>query len=479
MKPEILTLRKTLISKPCGLFKGTRRSSWRASVIHDRRGSDDGLPNGLIGQTRSGGSFESSTIGIAGVLKQFDTTGKFKNFNAALAESAKAIDLLKEKAKVSPATFEQLVQGFQGLSGAFASAGLKMTEQVNLVVLMSQALAGLGIRSEQLLQESRALVTGNITEDAAAARMLQITKQQIDSAKTQGRLYDFLTEKLGAFAEAGKVGAGSLNTQFSNLEDALTQLKGIATTEVFKELRDDLAKLIEVLNSPGASANAAGFAAALGTVIDAGKLALGFFQTEIGSTLAKVAVTSLPGVGALTSLPNPLAASFRLGQLEKITAEYAKQEIAILDQIVAAGTLEEKEEARKKIAEAIHDVSESEKTSTGDLLEADVRHLAVLLQMEASFDRHAGTKKEAAASDATNAEQRKKDEDTIARVLGTQVELAKAKATGNVALVASLTEQQRIQELLAKLDKDQVQDKALALAVCLDKDDRRNSDDSV
>jgi type IV secretory pathway VirB2 component (pilin) len=40
-------------------------------------------------------------------------------------------------------------------------------------------LSGLGIRSDQLLQESRALVTGNITEDAAAARILGITKQAI------------------------------------------------------------------------------------------------------------------------------------------------------------------------------------------------------------------------------------------------------------------------------------------------------------
>jgi len=80
-----------------------------------------------------------------------------------MKDSASAISLLKAKAMESPATFEQLVSAFQGISGAAAAAKIPLTQQVDLVVLMSQALAGLGIQSEQIMQESRALLTGNIT----------------------------------------------------------------------------------------------------------------------------------------------------------------------------------------------------------------------------------------------------------------------------------------------------------------------------
>ena len=203
-------------------------------------------------------TIESSTLGIAAIIKQFDTTGRFTNFNAAIGESTKAIELLKKKAVESPATFEQLVTGFQGLTGVFTAGGIKLRQQVDLVVLMSQALAGLGLRSDQLLQEGRALVTGDIDQNALVARTLQITKAEIDGAKEKGRLFDFLAGKLAVFGEAGKLAQGSLNTELSNVGDALTQLKGIATTEVFKEVRSDLAALISLLGDPKAQQFAAG-----------------------------------------------------------------------------------------------------------------------------------------------------------------------------------------------------------------------------
>jgi hypothetical protein len=215
---------------------------------------------------RFNATLESSKLGIAAVLKQFDETGRFANFKDALAASGDAIDLLKEKAKVSPATFEQLVQGFQGLSGAYASAGLKMKQQVDLTVMMSQALAGLGIRSDQLLQESRALVTGNINEDAAAAKILGITKAQVDSARESGQLFEFLTGKLSAFSEAGAVGAQSFDTQLSNIEDALQQLKGVATEEFFNQIKDGLSGINGALSDEKAEQWAAGLGAGLAQI---------------------------------------------------------------------------------------------------------------------------------------------------------------------------------------------------------------------
>lgn len=200
---------------------------------------------------------ENARLGIAAVQKQFDPE-RFKTFADAIAVSGQAIDLLKEKAKVSPATFEQLVEGFQSVTGPATAAGIAMKDQVDLVVLMSQALAGLGIRSEQLIQESRALITGNINADAAAAKILNITAEDIRNAKEAGTLFEFLTGKLKAFEEAGKLGATSWSTLWSNLQDGLTQAAGTATMPLFEVIKSGLEAIV-AFDWEGAGKMAAGY----------------------------------------------------------------------------------------------------------------------------------------------------------------------------------------------------------------------------
>lgn len=141
--------------------------------------------NAIRSGIRFNAALQDATLGIAAIQKQFNPE-RFKNFSDAVNVAASAVDLLKDKATKSPASFQQLVTAFQGVTGAATSAGVSLKQQVDLVVLMSQALAGLGIRSEQILQESRALITGNINEDAMAARILGITKADIEQAKQRG-----------------------------------------------------------------------------------------------------------------------------------------------------------------------------------------------------------------------------------------------------------------------------------------------------
>jgi len=206
-----------------------------------------GLTAGLGAIVKAGVGFnatlETAKLGIAAIQKQFNP-GAFKDFNSAMLVSGKVVDLLKQKAKESPATFEELVTAFQGISGAATSANIPLEKQVDLIVLMSQALSGLGIRSDQILQESRALLTGNINENAAAARILGITKADIDSARESGMLFEFLTEKLSAFSEAGKVGASSFNTLWSNVKDSIQQASAAATIPIFDELKKGMTEIL-------------------------------------------------------------------------------------------------------------------------------------------------------------------------------------------------------------------------------------------
>ena len=248
-------------------------------------------------------TLEQAALGIAAVQKQANPA-KFRTFDDALNASASTIELLKKKAAESPATFEQLVSGLQGISGAATAANIPLRKQVDLVVMMSQALSGLGIRSEQILQESRALLTGNITEDAAAAKLLGITSQDIAKAKEGGQLFEFLSAKMSAFAEAGKRGQNTFATAASNLEDALTQLKGRVAEPIFSALSAEILKINVALGDPKVAASMAQFGQTIASVV---QMVLQLIQALIRNAnllaiLGRGAVTASAGIAAFATV---------------------------------------------------------------------------------------------------------------------------------------------------------------------------------
>lgn len=274
-------------------------------------------------------TLEQAKLGIAAVLKQFDETGKFKTFDDAIEESGKAIDLLKEKAISSPASFSSLVQAFQATAGPMTAANIAMKDQIKLIVNMSQALAGLGIREEQILQETRALITGNINADAAAAKILGITSADITAAKQSGELYEFLTSKISAFAEAGARGAGTLSTLKSNLGDAFEQRTADAAQGLTESLKRFYTEATEFVLSPTFTALFTTLADKVAGIVEQGTALVGWmremsFGTDIFISLTSSAATWLvplvaigaallvirTSLGGLTSIINPLRLVF-------------------------------------------------------------------------------------------------------------------------------------------------------------------------
>jgi hypothetical protein len=286
------------------------------------------IPGAIRGAVQSGIEFnrtlEDARLGIAAVLKQFNPQ-QFATMQQALKASESALDALKKKALESPATLSQLVQTFQAVAAAASSAGIPLEKQVDLVVLMSQTLAGIGIRSEQLIQESRALLTGNITEDAAAARMLEITRAQIEAAKEQGRLYEFLTEKFSAFAEAAQLGTKNLTTAQSNLTDTLQQTFGALTETLFGRLKTSILEVTQEVAKPDFKQGLSEMAGIINGLVQA-TIGLGMFAVRNVSTLASVFTTLTASVVAATAamiafkVASAVGATQFLGLLGAITS---------------------------------------------------------------------------------------------------------------------------------------------------------------
>lgn len=211
-----------------------------------------GLKDRLIEAAKEGVRYnsmlEDSRIAVAGLLRQFDP-GRVKTFSQALEESADVVAKLERRAAESPATFEQLLGGLRALSGPAFAAGIRnVDQQIELTVLLSQAIKGIGLATEQLPQEARAILTGNITEDAQLARSLGITRDDIERARSAGQLFEVLTARLGAFKEAGKASQGSLSTQISNLGDNTKRILGEATKGLTDGVTAAVSKANDVLN---------------------------------------------------------------------------------------------------------------------------------------------------------------------------------------------------------------------------------------
>ena len=271
-----------------------------------------GIPRTIEASVKQGVAFnstlEDARIGIAAVLRQFDPQA-FKTFNDALATSDKALGALQKKALESPATFQQLVGTFQALTGPATGAGIALEKQVDLVVLMSQALAGLGIRSEQLIQESRALITGNINQDAAAAKILGITASDITAAKEAGQLYEFLAGRLSAFSEAGKLSAQTLTVAQSNLKDAVEQTFAAVSRPIFDTLKAGFLSLTADVTKPEFKQGLQDIAANINRIVQAGFALASFGARHVTELATAFQVLAVAVAGAAVGMTAFKAAS--------------------------------------------------------------------------------------------------------------------------------------------------------------------------
>lgn len=179
------------------------------------------------------GQFEQMKIGIASLIsvnsQNITSLGKHINasqkFAMAQKDSAEAIQLLRKANLETPATLTQLTQGFQSALGPAMALGFSIKETVHYSTLMTQAAAAMGVPMDQLAQEMRSILDGNIDNNSIVAKNIGLTNEQIKAHIKQGDVYDFLIGKLSDFGAAGKEMENSWSGLTSSLEDSWNQFK--------------------------------------------------------------------------------------------------------------------------------------------------------------------------------------------------------------------------------------------------------------
>lgn len=232
---SVFTLRRLLAV--VSLFVGTHKLvSW--------------FKRGISAGVQFNAQMETARLGIAGVLKATDKTGQFDNYNDAVEHAAKVLEQIKEIAPETAGTISGLTRGIQAIIGPAREAGVALEDIPRLTLNISQALAALGVKEQEISQEARALFAGDMNDRQNRLNaILGITKDEIKAAKKTGTVYELITDRLEGFSEAGVAAMGTLEGLKSNLKDAFDVQTGIASENLIHSLKELFATLKDFVES--------------------------------------------------------------------------------------------------------------------------------------------------------------------------------------------------------------------------------------
>ncbi len=203
-----------------------------------------------------GSKMETAQLGIGSLIaaqaKLTDATGRElkgrEALNAALALSADQMQKLKIAGLETVATTEQLVVAYQQAVGVGLSVGMNLDQIREVTIKITQAAAALGLPMNQLSEEVRDLLQGNINpRNTRIATALQITNEEVRKWKAAGgsTLADELNTRMEAFGLAGENAAKTWQGVTSNVVEATQTLAGEMTKPLFTQLRDGLQGALE------------------------------------------------------------------------------------------------------------------------------------------------------------------------------------------------------------------------------------------
>lgn len=195
---------------------------------------------------------EQTRIGFAGILTSIaqirDEQGRLVEGAEKYANAVKLSNQLLNELRVAGSqtvlTFQDLVQIAQGIMAPFLSAGGNLKEFSSFVVLLSNAVAAIGLPMNQVVQETRDLLMGTIDMNSQLARSLGITNEMVNRWREQGTLFQELTARLQGFQFASKDVEGSFTGLLSRVKEIFQVFAGMATAKVFEAIKKDLDEFI-------------------------------------------------------------------------------------------------------------------------------------------------------------------------------------------------------------------------------------------
>lgn len=196
-------------------------------------------------------TIETATLGIASAYmtggKYLDSiSGKALSAERALAaaqqDAKQTIEELKVANLQTIATLDQLVRAYQVTLPVALAKGFDRSQVQAFTVAMVQAAGAIGLEMNQLAEETRSLLTGNINpRDSRIAMVLGLRPEDIrEHSKNATQLFNFLMEKLAAYRIAGIEAQNTWAGLWSNFKDIMQQAMGMRLEPLFDVLKYEM-----------------------------------------------------------------------------------------------------------------------------------------------------------------------------------------------------------------------------------------------
>lgn len=196
-------------------------------------------------------TIETATLGIASA---YMTGGKYldavsgkalsaeRALAAAQADSKRTIDELRVANLQTIATLDELVRAYQVTLPVALAKGFDRKQVQAFTVAMVQAAGAIGLQMNQLAEETRSLLTGNINpRDSRIAMVLGLRPEDIrEHSRNATELFNFLMDKLAAYRIAGIESQDTWAGLWSNFKDILQQTMGMRLEPLFDVLKYEL-----------------------------------------------------------------------------------------------------------------------------------------------------------------------------------------------------------------------------------------------
>ena len=200
------------------------------------------------------GQLETSGLGIA---TSFMTGGKYVDqatgkvlqgssaLKAAQADSASTMQQLQVANLQTIATLDQLVRAYQEALPVAMAKGFNRDQVLQFTTAMVQAAGAIGLRMDQLGEETRSILTGAIDpRTSRIATVLGLRNEDIkEHSKNAQQLFDFLMQKLDAYKVAGIESQKTWDGLWSNTKDIALQAGGQTFQPLFDQIKYELVQI--------------------------------------------------------------------------------------------------------------------------------------------------------------------------------------------------------------------------------------------
>jgi hypothetical protein len=281
----------------------------------------------------------SSTRIFKGDREVFDPTEKIQASAGKLRAAIKQIEIdTQELVGVTSSQVNELFQITLTNAGALNNQSKQFPDAIAAATSLTKGWAAslkvVGIPLNQARQEINSIIKGQITQDSLLAKNLNITNQQVEAWRSQGKLVDELNKRLEVFVAGNGIAARSIEGISSNildLSERITRNIGEpfleptinALAEVEKYLKGAESSITQLFSQLSAEIIGAG-----GSIGEA-FAPVGKTLLEIGADIGPIALSAIKGLlQVFVQLSNVVAplANLLLGA-GKVLADFAATDL--------------------------------------------------------------------------------------------------------------------------------------------------------